>query len=344
MDTASFFALANLPGPSGSEKAVTDFVIENYSRLFDEFRTDALGNLIGISRSGRENAPLLMIDAHCDEVGLIITSVTDEGFLKFNALGSPDVRTLINAEVTVLGRENLPGIVCTLPPHLQTASEMETYPKLTDLSIDIGMSSEEAEKLVSPGDCAVLAAKGFSLLNGRLAGKAFDNRLCLRAALAAVEAVSGEKRDFDIALTLTVCEETGCVGAGPAAFSLSPDACIVLDVTFGSQPDAPGEATFDLGSGVTLCVGPFTDRTLTDRLFDLAGELEIGCSPEVYGTSTGTNATPVQITRCGIPTAVISVPIRNMHTPVEVCDPSDSDAAAKLLSEFIRRTKGDDLR
>ncbi|MBR4942279.1 MAG: M20/M25/M40 family metallo-hydrolase, partial [Clostridia bacterium] len=302
-----------------------------------------LGNFIGIYRCGAENAPLLMIDAHMDEVGLIITSVTDEGFLKFDSLGSPDVRTLINSEVLILGKNAVPGVVCTLPPHLQTAAEMETFPKLTDLSIDVGLTAEEAKKLIVPGTCAVLKRSARQLANGRLTGKAFDNRLCLYAALEAF-ANAELPADCDIAFVASVREEVGCRGAGAAAFGLAPDACIVLDVTFGAQPDAPASATFALGSGITLCVGPFTDKKLTDKLFDLAERLSIGCSAEVYGGSTGTNASPVQITRAGIPVAVISIPIRNMHTPAELCDPADVESAIRLLGTFITELKGEDLK
>ena len=343
MDKREFFALANIPAPAGYESPAAKYLYENYSGLFTETKTDALGNFIGISRCGRDNAPLLMIDAHMDEVGLIITSVTDEGFLKFDVLGSPDARTLVNAEVLVLGKENIPGIVCTLPPHVQTASEMEEFSKPKDLSIDIGLTQEEAKKLVSVGDAAVLRATGKELSFGRLTGRAFDNRLCLYAALEAIKKAPSS-RNYDIAFVASVREEVGCRGAGAAAFSLAPDACIVLDVTFGAQPDAPGSGTFALGEGVTLCVGPFTDRKLTNELFDLAEKLEVKVAPEVYGGSTGTNATPVQITREGIPVAVISIPIRNMHTPAEICDPADTDAAIRLLGGYLNNLNGDDLK
>ena len=343
MDKTEFFALANIPAPAGYESPLADYLTEKYGSIFSETTTDALGNFIGISRCGLDNAPLLMIDAHMDEVGLIITSVTDEGFLKFDALGSPDARTLVNAEVLVLGKEKLSGVVCALPPHLQSASEMENFPKITELSIDVGLTCVEAKKLVSVGDCAVLKTEGTELLGGRLTGRAFDNRLCLYAALEAA-AKAPASRDYDIALVASVREEVGCRGAGAAAFALDPNACIVLDVTFGAQPEAPSFGTFALGSGVTLCVGPFTDRKLTNRLFDLADEIGVKVSPEVYGGSTGTNATPLQITREGIPVAVISIPIRNMHTPAEICDPADTDEAVKLLSAYLNTVTGGELK
>ncbi len=342
MDKKEFFSLANIPAPAGAEAPLAAYLTEKYAHLFSETKTDRLGNFIGISRCGLENAPLLMLDAHMDEVGLIVTTVTDEGFVKFDALGSPDVRTLINAEVLILGARPVPGVVCTLPPHLQTAAEMESFPKITELSIDIGLSADEAKALIGPGTVGVLKTEGLELVTGKLTGRAFDNRLCLYAALEAMKSAQGS-RDYDIALVASVREEVGCRGAGAAAFGLKPDAAIVLDVTFGAQPEAPSSGTFALGSGITLCMGPFTDRKLTNRLSDLAEELDIGCSPEVYGGSTGTNATPVQITGAGVPVAVISIPIRNMHTPAEICDPADADAAILLLGEFLKNLKGEDI-
>ena len=187
-----------------------------------------------------------------------------------------------------------------------------------------------------------MRATGKELAFGRLTGRAFDNRLCLYAAIEAVKQAPAD-RNYDIALVASVREEVGCRGAGAAAFGLAPDACIVLDVTFGAQPEAPSFGTFALGGGVTLCVGPFTDRKLTNSLFELADKLGVSVSPEVYGGSTGTNAPPVQITREGIPVAVISIPIRNMHTPAEICDPADTDAAIRLLVGYLNDLNGDDL-
>ena len=344
MNKNDIASLADLRGPSGFENAVAAHLTEAFGPLFTECRIDPLGSFLGFLRCGVPDAPLLMIDAHLDEVGFLVTSVTDGGFLKFAPLGSPDGRTAINAEVVVHGRRDLKGVVCALPPHLQTAAEMEKTPKLTDLAIDVGLSADEARALVAPGDAVTPAAVCTELLGGRIAGRALDDRLCLAAALDALRRVRGLPLDYDIALSASVREEVGCLGAKAAAFSLDPAACVVLDVTFASQPEAAGHQTFALGGGVTLCVGPFTDRALTDRLFRTAEAAGIPCAPEVYGGSTGTDATPVMVTRAGVPAAVISVPVRNMHTPAEVCDPADADAAAALLAAFLRDLKGEDLK
>lgn len=336
--------LSEASGPAGFEGGASSIAESALAGVCTEISRDRLGSLVAFRRCGAERAPLLMIDAHIDEIGFIITGVDEDGFLKFAPVGGLDARVLPDAEVTVLTDPPIPGIVCCLPPHVQSAAEMEEFAKTDALAIDIGYDREKASALVKPGTFAVSAAPFCALANNRFAGKALDNRACVAAVIAALDAVRDEKLDYDIAFVASVQEELGTRGAKPAAFGLNPDAAIVLDVTFGASPDAPKNGTFALGEGITLCVGPAVDRVLTDRLFRLAEGLGVPCHPEVYGRDTGTNATPIQVTRAGIPVAVISIPIRNMHTPCEVVDFTDIESAVKLLAAFIRETKGADLR
>lgn len=336
-------ALSAAPAPAGFEKAAALVIKSELPECF-EIRTDGLGNLIAFLRGKSPNAPLLMIDAHMDEIGLIVTGIDDDGFVKFAPIGSYDARTLPNSEVIILSETPVPGIVCCLPPHVQSDSEMEEFLKTEQLAIDIGFDKATASGLVKPGTFAVSAAKFRPLQNGRYAGKALDNRACVAAVISALKAVKDLELDFDIAFVASVQEEVGTRGARPAAFGLNPDAAIVLDVTFGASPDTPSGSYFELGKGITLCLGPAVDRKLTGTLFALAGKLGISCHPEVYGRDTGTNATPIQVSNAGIPVAVISVPLRYMHTPCEVVDFTDLSNAALLLAEFIKNTKGGDLR
>lgn len=336
--------LSEASGPAGFESSAASAAASALAGVCTAVSRDRLGNLVAFRRCGADNAPLLMLDAHIDEIGFIITGVDDGGFLKFAPVGGLDARVLPDAEVTVLTDPPIKGIVCCLPPHVQSAAEMEEFAKPDTLAIDIGYDKEKAAALVKPGTFAVSAAPFCALSNNRFTGKALDNRACVAAVIAALDAVKGEKLDYDIAFVASVQEELGTRGAKPAAFGLAPDAAIVLDVTFGAAPDAPEDGTFPLGGGITLCLGPAVDKALTDRLFSLADKLGVPCRPEVYGHDTGTNATPVQVTRAGIPVAVISIPIRNMHTPCEVIDFTDIEYAVKLLAGFIKETKGADLR
>lgn len=337
-------ALSGAPAPAGFEKAVLSIIKSELLTLCPEVRTDNLGNLISLFRSAAPNAPLLMIDAHMDEIGLIVTSIDDNGFLKFACVGSYDTRVLPDSEVIILADSPIPGIICCLPPHVQSASEMDEFVKTGELAIDIGFDKTKASELVKPGTFIASAADFRPLENNRYTGKALDNRACIAAVISALKAVRDLELDYDIAFVASVQEELGTRGAKPAAFSLNPDAAIVLDVTFGASPDTPSGDSFELGKGITLCVGPAVDRKLTGKLFDLTDKFEIPCHPEVYARSTGTNATPIQVSNAGIPVAVISIPLRYMHTPCEVVDFTDLNYASLLLAEFIKNTKGGDLR
>lgn len=325
-------SLSLIPAPSGSESAAAEYTASLLPGF--ETKTDALGNLAALRRCGRPGAPLLMLEAHIDEVGFIITSVTDSGFLKFSTLGSPDFRVLPDSELLVLCDPPLPGIVSCLPPHVQEAGAMNKYAKVDTLAIDVGLSAAEARARIKPGTPAVNLPKSpLCLSNGRIGSKAMDNRLSAAIILKALE--DCPDAGCDILAAFCVQEEAGCRGAGAVANAYKPDAAVILDVTFGESPDSH-TGTFPLASGVTVCLGPYTDRRLSERLISACERSGAAWTPEVYGSSTGTDATPVQISGAGIPTAVLSVPLRYMHTPCEVADLSDIGAAAGALAEFIR--------
>lgn len=325
--------LSALPGVSGGESDVANYLA---SRLSDcDISTDRLGNLTALRRCGRENAPLLMVEAHIDEVGFIITSVTDGGFLKFAPVGSPDFRTLPDSEVLVLSDPPLPGVVSCLPPHLQDQSAMNKYAKTDSMAIDVGLSPETAKKAVKPGTYAISKPRHtLELINGRIGSKALDNRLSAAVIVDAAERV-GDDLNCDLLLSFCVQEEVGCRGAGATAFANRPDAAVVLDVTFASGIDG-GNGCFEMGKGVTVCLGPYTDRHLSQSLIAACERAGVAWSPEVYGSSTGTDATPIQVSASGVPVAVLSTPIRYMHSPCEVVDPSDIESASAALAKFIK--------
>jgi endoglucanase len=337
MDLKSLiFFLSSLNAPAGFEKLVSEEVVKLLGKCCDNVRIDSLGNIIAIKRCGKENAPLIMLDSHFDEVGFIVTGITDEGFLHFAKIGSPDERVLPGAEVLVLTDPPLPGIVACLPPHIQSAEERGRFVDTDAMSIDIGFSKEKATKLVKPGTPVVSLNKTpVQLKNNRFSGKALDNRLCVAVCISSLYALKGKSITADVAFVASVQEEAGCRGAGPAAFGLKPDVSIVLDATFGDSPDTPPCDSFALGSGVTLCRGPETEPRLLPIFFFTAEKLGVPCNPEVYGGSTGTNARAIQISGYGVPTAVLSVPVRYLHTSVETADLEDAELAVKLLVEFF---------
>ena len=329
-------ALCACSGPSGFEEAASRKAAELLRPLTDELHTDAMGNVLALRRCGKENAKRLLLDAHLDEVGFIVTEVT-EGFLKFAALGGLDPRTLPGREVSVMAPEGpLYGIIACLPPHVLTAEQREQAVVIKDLFIDVGLSQEEAEKRVPVGTPGVFVGEMFELEGDNFVSKALDDRLCAAVILQVMEELKDEELPCDLAVMLSSQEEVGLRGAAPGAFALDPDWCIAVDVTHARTADAPRHETFEAGKGCAVGVGPNANRALTDAIRKTAEEKEIPYAVEVMPRSSGTNGWAIQICRQGIATAIVSVPVKYMHTAVETASLADAEAAARLIAEFIR--------
>ena len=328
--------LCALSGPSGFEEAVARRAKELLEPLVDEITADSMGNVLALRRCGKPGARQLLLDAHLDEVGFIVTEVA-EGFLKFSALGGLDERTLPGREVRVLAPEGpLYGVVACLPPHVLTAEQKEQAVEIKNLFIDLGLSQAEAEKRVPIGTPGVFEGPMFDLQGDNFVSKALDDRICAAVVLQVLENLKGEELPCDLAVMFSAQEEVGLRGAAPGAFRLAPDWCIAVDVTHARTPDAPKGETFEAGKGCTVGVGPNANRAMTKAIMDVAKEQEIPYSVEVMPRSSGTNGWAIQITRQGVATAIVSVPVKYMHSPVEAASLADAEAAADLITAFIR--------
>ena len=303
--------LCVLSGPSGFEEKVARAAEELLRPLADEVHTTRLGSVVGVRRCGRENAPRLLLDAHLDEIGFIVTG-HDEGFLRFAPLGGVDPRMLPDREVVILTDPPIHGVVACLPPHVQTAEDMGKSLPIKDLFIDVGLSQEEAERRIPVGTPATYRGGCAPLGEDLLYGK-----------------------DVDLYVLGSTQEETHSTGAITAAYEIAPRMCVAVDVTHGDSPDASKHETFKLGGGPVIGVGPNCARSLSGRLKELAGELDMPVQIEVMSGSSGTNAWPIQVSREGVATAVLSIPERYMHTPVEVVHRKDLEDTAKLLAAFV---------
>lgn len=328
--------LCALSGPSGFEEAVARRAKELLEPLVDEITADSMGNVLALRRCGKPGARQLLLDAHLDEVGFIVTEVA-EGFLKFSALGGLDERTLPGREVRVLAPEGpLYGVVACLPPHVLTAEQKEQAVEIKNLFIDLGLSQAEAEKRVPIGTPGVFEGPMFDLQGDNFVSKALDDRICAAVVLQVLENLKGKELPCDLAVMFSAQEEVGLRGATPGAFRLAPDWCIAVDVTHARTPDAPKGETFEAGKGCTVGVGPNANRAMTKAIMDAAKEQEIPYSVEVMPRSSGTNGWAIQITRQGVATAIVSVPVKYMHSPVEAASLADAEAAADLITAFIR--------
>lgn len=328
--------LSALNGPSGSEDSVREFLTTELKPLCDEVYTDAMGNLIAVKYCGKSGAKKLLLDAHMDEIGFIVTGI-ENGFLRFAPLGGIDARILPAAKVRVLAEKAVPGVIDTMPPHALKAEDMENPVPMDDLVIDTGMTQQEAEARIPLGTAVVFDIRPTRLQNGRLAGKCFDDRACVEMILRTLEAIRNDAPEVDIYCMFSTQEELGMRGASAGVYGIEPDAALVLDVTHAKTPDAQGIALMELGGGPAIGVGPNMSRKLTERLIQIAKEENIPYQLEVMSGSSGTNAWPIQIARGGVCTGVLSLPLRYMHTPNEVIDMADVDAMVRLVTAFVRK-------
>ena len=326
--------LCALSGPSGFEGPVAEAAAELLRPLTDEVRLTRLGSVAGVRRCGREDAPKLLLDAHLDEIGFIVTG-HDEGFLRFAPLGGVDPRMLPDREVTILTDPPVHGVVACLPPHVQTAEDMDKSLPIKDLYIDVGLSQEEAERRIPVGTPAAYRGGCAPLGEDLLCGKALDDRAGFAVLLDVLERLQGKELDVDLYVLGSTQEETHSSGAVTAAYEIAPRMCVAVDVTHGDSPDASKHETFQLGGGPVIGVGPNCARSLSGRLKELAGEMDMPVQIEVMSGSSGTNAWPIQVSREGVATAVLSVPERYMHTPVEAVNKKDLENTAALLAALV---------
>ena len=326
-------------GVSGNENMVAECVKKLFSKFCDEITTDKLGNVIGIKKGTNPSAPSLMIEAHMDELGLMVSGITAEGSLKFIPIGGFDPRILPGTEVTVWGNEKLFGVIGFKPPHLTT--DRSKAAKLDELCVDIGFSKEITEKKVSVGDIITFNT-GFTQLDSTMvAARCIDDRGGLAVILRTLELLSDTAIENDIIAVATVQEEVGMRGAKTAAAHIKPSCAIALDVCHGTSLDVSDEA-YPCGKGPVITIGPNLHSKMTRNIIDIAKENSVDFQLEVCRSNTGTDAWEIQVSGDGVPTALLSVPVRYMHGNFEVADTLDMESAAKLIYEFATSLKDGD--
>ncbi len=326
--------LSNLRGISGFEYKISDYVAELFSPFADEIKTDALGNVIAVRKCNKKNAKKIMIEAHMDEIGLMISKIDDHGFLKFVPVGGIDPETLPSAEVIVHGKKDILGVIGAKPPHLLDKGEEEKCFKISDMTIDVGMTKKEIEEYVTIGDPVTFSQSVGELKGGKYSGKTLDDRAGVAALVTMMKNLAKIKLDVDVYAVAAVQEEVGLRGAKVAAYSVNPDIAIAIDVCHGITPDNSYNA-FELGEGVVVTVGPNIHPKLFKRLLETAEKYNIKTQIDADGGDTGTDAWAIQVSRYGVPTALLSIPLKYMHTSVETLSISDVEKTAELLVRFI---------
>ncbi|MDA0179036.1 M42 family metallopeptidase [Solirubrobacter phytolaccae] len=333
--------LLTAAGPSGYEQAPAA-VFREAASAFAEVTHDTVGSTVA-RVPGTGGGKSVAVVGHIDEIGLIVHHIDDDGFLWFTGVGGWDPIVLVGQRVEVSTREGkVFGVVGKKPIHLMKDEDRKKVPELKHLHIDIGAASGEAARaLVRIGDVAVIAGDPVELPGGRYVSRSMDNRIgCFVAYEAARLVAEAGGAPGDVYAVAVAQEEITFGGSRTTAYSLRPDVAIAVDVTFAT--DQPGLSEQELGrhrfgSGAVITRGSTLDPTVFELLHETAEAEDIPFTVDASARGTGTDADAIHISRGGIPTSVISVPLRYMHSPVEMVQLSDVEAAAKLIAKFALR-------
>ena len=342
--------LTAAPGISGYETQAAEVASKHLAEYSDEVQIDKIGSVVAIKRGEqnveRDERRRILLAAHLDEIGLMVTKIESGGFLRITAIGGVDSSILPGQEVTVLGKKNynpltpfnkgdLRGVIGAKPPHLQAPDESNKPENIDDLYIDVGLSKEELETVVEVGTLVRIESKFLELANNYIAAQALDDRSGVVAMVETMRRLATRRHAWDVYAVATAQEEFSGSGAIGSAFGIRPQIAIAIDVTFGAAPGLPERETFGMNKGPVIGIGPNFHPQISQKIQDLAKEHEIPFQVEPSPYPGGTDAVNIQISRSGIPCGLLSIPLRNMHTTVEMLKLEDVKRLAELLSIFI---------
>ncbi len=311
-------------------------VLKELLSAYGKVETDAVNNVICTFGEGYH----ILLDAHMDEIGFTVTSVSDEGFLKIAPCGGIDKRMLLGAEVTVCGSKKTDGIISTLPPHLQKSADEKKVPDISELAVDIGMDKESADKLVMPGSAVIFKRQFTELLNNQISSNCLDDRAGAAAILLALDKL--KQLPVKITVLFSTQEELGTRGAKTGTYGRNADEAIAVDVSFAYTPGCNKEDCGKIGKGAMIGISPVLDRNISDALIKTAKNSGIKYQKEIMNGKTGTNADVISISENGIKCGLISIPLKYMHSPVEVVDLSDIESTAELIAAYVKERAGAD--
>lgn len=339
-------SIISVAGLSGYESPVADLIHKQWTPLADSVSRSRLGSVHALKTGSGSNAsprPSVLISAHMDAIGLMVSRIAD-GFLHVANIGGLDPRVLPGAPVTVhaskTGKE-LYGVIVMPPASLLPEGAGSGVIDLRHLLIDTGLTSKEVEKHAQIGDRVSFATEPVEMPGGLLIGHSLDNRVSIAALTVCLEELQNRKHVWDVWAAASIQEEVTALGAITSAFQLRPAIAIALDATYGSGPGASGYETFPLGRGLTLGIGPNNHPFLYKRMKEVAERVEIPVKDEPMPEYSLTDADYMQLTAEGIPTLLVSIPLRYMHTPVEMVALKDVQRAGRLLAEFAASLEAD---
>jgi endoglucanase len=333
--------LCTAPGLSGHESPVREIIEETWRPITDDLSVSRLGSLHGLKRgSVPEPRPSILIATHMDAIGLMVTGIVN-GLLRVTEIGGLDARVLPGQLVTVHGRQELPGIIVQPPAHLLPADAQSGPVPIKYLLVDIGLRPRQVNQQVRTGDLISFAQEPIQMAGDTLVGRSLDNRASVAALTLCLQELQTRVHAWDVWAVATTQEEETMGGARTSAFQLRPELAVAVDVTWGKSPGSADHLTFPLGKGLTLGWGPNVHPGLHQSIKKTAEDIEVPFAVEAMPRHSGTDAFAIQVAAQGIPTMVVSIPLRYMHTPVEVVALKDIRRTARLLAEFITRLEID---
>ena len=339
--------LLETPSPSGFEIRGQRVWAAYAEQFADKIESDSYGNVFATFNP--EGSPRILLAGHSDELGLMISHISDDGFLYFKGIGGVDRAMLRGRRVIVHSIAGpVPGVTGHLAIHMQEPDDRKKVPEFHEVFIDIGVGSKAAaEKLVRTGDTVTMDADVLKLAGNRIAARACDNRIGTWSAAEALQLLSAERERLSASVVAvsTIQEENGLYGAKMVGYRVRPDVALIVDVTHATDIpicSKPKHGDVKLGGGPVISIGSANHPLLVERLHKIATEKTIPIQFEVTPRFTGTDADAIFVQRGGIPTVCVGLPNRYMHSPVEVIDLADLEALARLLAEFCLDVKGDD--
>lgn len=323
-------------GVSGNEHTLknAEELLKNYA----DVKRDSIGNIIGTFGKGDYH---IMLDAHLDRIGLIVTAIDETGFLRVDKCGGCDARVLCAATVTIWGKKPIFGVITSTPPHLSNSEDSAKAPTFDNIFIDTGLNGEDVKKIVSVGDRITIDAPVRSMGTSLVTGSALDDRIGMAALIRVADILKDKSlKNTKVSILFSVQEETTEAGAKTGSFAVSPNEAIAVDVSFGNAPEISPTQCGKLGNGGMICISPSLSRDLSNELIKTANSNGIRYQTEVCPSSTGTNADVISTSKSGIKTGLVSIPLRNMHTQAEIADINDVESVAQIISSYILTKEG----
>lgn len=326
--------LSQSTGVSGYEHSIIPIIRDSFQPLSDSVETDRFGNLYACKK-GLKGQFKIMLAAHMDEIGLIITEIDKRGFLRFSPVGGVDQRTLLAQEVIIHGKTAIPGVIGTMPPHLIQSDERDKAVPMHKMGIDVGLSADKIKEVIKVGDMVTLKRTCSSMLNDVLSGKALDDRAGIVVMAICLDELNRIRHSHDVIAVATTQEEVGTRGAITSTYALNPDLGIAIDVTHAATPDTKGQVNIELGKGPAIGLGPNIHPVLYQHFLETAQNHRLPYQIEPLPGHSGTDAWAIQVSRSGVPCGLLSIPLRYMHTSVETLDFQDIINSGKMLAHWI---------